>query len=178
MINQMEATYELICDECRAVMGEMDERRWFVGDRAALVEKRYGGRTLDDFARDINANKSTIHGWRRVANFYPKSIREKLLDEFSNLSYSHFKDALRCGSVDEAISWLETCSLEGWSPDKAAHELTIKLGRDTDPNSSIPGTITAVFKRDGQCIVEITVGLDDMDAFKSGVSVNLKVKDI
>lgn len=169
-------TYEELCDESRADVEGMDVRRWKVGDNAQLIETNYGEHTMQDFARDIGMNKSTLAGWHRVAKFYPEIIRRKLLDNLANLTYSHYKDALRLENLDDAIAWLENVSGEGWSPDKASHELTIKLGRKPQ-TPSIPGEVSDVFKRDGMGIVEISIAIDDMDFIRSGSLVNLKPKE-
>lgn len=171
-------TYEAICDRNRERVGHMDSHRWSIGDDAALVESKYGQHTTEDFARDIGANKSTIAGYRRVSQFYPKSIRRIKLDELQNLTYSHWKDALRLKDLDEAIKWLEQVSDEGWSPDKASHELTEKLGHKT-VEPPIPGTIEdVVVQIDGTVLVLILIGKDDLETMKKviGADVNLKVK--
>lgn len=170
-------TYEEICDHSREVVGEIDSRRWVVGDDALLIETKYGEHTMDDFSRDIGMNKSTVKGWKRVCEFYPEKIRRNLLEGFPNLTYSHFKDALRLKILDEALLWLEEVSSEGWGPDKASHELTERIG-EKPPAPSIPGEISDVYKRDGMGVVEILIALDDMAYIKSGSMVNLKPKEL
>lgn len=169
-------TYEEICDHSREVVGEIDERRWIVGDDALLIDTKYGEHTMDDFARDIGMNKSTVKGWKRVCEFYPKSIRGNLFEGYPNLTYSHMKDALRLKDLDEALVWLEQVSSEGWGPDKASHELTLKLGEKPQA-PSIPGEISDVYQRDGMGVVEILIAIDDMSYIKSGSQVNLKPKE-
>lgn len=180
-------SYEELCDHSRAHVSDMDTRRWDVGDDACAMETKYGEATLASMARDVNMNKTTLASWKRVADYYPEIIRRRLLDNLENLSYSHYKDALRLKDIQKSVAWLEKCSEEGWSPDQASHKLTELLhgpdegddgdSGDEDDTRDIPGTITNVFKRDGSCIVEMTIGLDDMALIASGARVTLKFKD-
>lgn len=179
-------SYEDLCDHSRAQVTNMDSRRWDVGDDAVAMETKYGEATIESMARDVNMNKTTLASWKRVAGYYPENLRRRLLDDLENLSYSHFKDAIRLKDVEKSVPWLEKCSAEGWSPDQASHKLTAVLnpddeddGDDTDEKGKtdeIPGTITDVYKRDGSCIVELTIGLDDMELIKSGAPITLKFK--
>lgn len=178
-------SYEALCDHSRAQVTNMDARRWDVGDDACAMATKYGEQNLASMARDINMNKTTLASWKRVAGYYPENLRRRLLDDLENLSYSHFKDALRLKDLDKSVAWLERCSTEGWSPDQSSRNLTLELNGEDDTNESekdddakneIPGTITDVYKRDGSCIVELTIGLDDMALIQSGAPITLKMK--
>jgi len=175
-----EVTYESICDECRELVGQIDLRRWRVGDRAILIEKQYGEHTLDDFARDIGMNKNTVYGWRRVAEFYPEVVRRTILNAFPNLTYAYYKDALRCGDLDLAITWLEKVSAEGWSADQAAYKLTVAREKgindggnvaeeDNETNKPIEGTVSErIYKAGGKCVIEIAVSEREMRRLETG----------
>lgn len=167
-------SYEACCDRCRDLNEQIDLRRWEIGDYALLVETKYGSHTMDDFSRDIGQNKSTVNGWKRVSAFYPKKIRADLFEAHPNLTYTFFKDALRLEALDEALMWLDEVSKEGWSADQAARELTEKLGRHT--TESIPGMIEKVFRRDGKCMIEISIGVDDEESVLHAHSVTIKTK--
>lgn len=167
-------SYEEICDTCREMVIDMDSKRWVIGDHALLIETKYGQHTMEDFSRDIGMNRSTLSNWKRVSEFYPDSFRRSILDSFPNLTYSHYKDALRCEDLNAAIQWLEQCSAEGWSPDKAAYELSQKIGK---PDSSgIPAKIEKIFTRDGMCILEISIGLDDEPTIRQAKKVTIRAK--
>lgn len=180
-------SYEELCDHSRQHVNDMDARRWDVGDDACAMETKYGEATLLGMARDVNMNKTTLASWKRVAEYYPEILRRRLLDNLENLSYSHYKDAIRLKDIQKSVAWLEKCSEEGWSPDQASHKLTELLhpdedeggedGDDSDTKNDIPGTITSIFKRDGSCIVELTIGLDDMALLSSGERITIKLKD-
>lgn len=180
-------SYEELCDHSRAHVTGMDTRRWDVGDDACAMETKYGEATLASMARDVNMNKTTLASWKRVADYYPEILRRRLLDNLENLSYSHYKDAIRLKDIQKSVEWLEKCSEESWSPDQASHKLTAELSGDPDDDDNgdgddsdtkdIPGTITSVFKRDGSCIVELTIGLDDMALVSSGARITIKLKD-
>lgn len=183
-------TYEEICDECRQVVVRMDAARWVVGDRALLIEKQYGEHTLDDFARDIGLNKKTVYGYRTVSDFYPEILRRSILNAFPNLTYTYFKDAIRLKDLEVAIEWLEQVSTEGWTADQASYELTDRIAtlgsgnledtreeRDTsDADNGIPGRVEGIWIRDGKCIIEISVGLDDEKVVRKNQRVTIKAK--
>lgn len=184
-----ELSFEEICDHSRSKVGDIDTRRWDVGDDACAMETKYGEATLASMAREIGMNKTTLAAWKRVADYYPNdnNLRGRLLDELANLSYSHYKDAIRLGDVSASIAWLEKCSVEGWSPDQASHELTLKLQPDEDDGDDgddkddepkgIPGKIENVYEVNGSmAVVEISIGLDDLEAIKHlrGMQVTIK----
>jgi hypothetical protein len=183
-----EITYESICDECRELVGQIDARRWVVGDRAILIDKQYGEHTIDDFSRDIGMNKNTVYGWRRVAEFYPESVRRTILNAFPNLTYSHYKDALRCDDLDMAIQWLEQVSAEGWSPDQAAYKLTLARSEgidngasegsaDRDTLRSIEGFVMREYDtRGGDYVVKIIVDKMGLDYLQKAHTVTIKAK--
>lgn len=168
-------SYEDICSRDRELVADMDTKRWIIGDDASAVETRYGEHTMEDFARDINMNKSTVAGWKRVADFYPKFIRRNLLENYPNLSYSHLKDALRLKSFDEAEKWLREVSDNGWSPDQAAYELTEKLGHKHKAES-IPANLESISERDGMCILEISIGRDDRAFIEQATELTIRAK--
>lgn len=172
----VERTFEEICDHSRKVVGEIDSRRWIVGDDACEIETRYGQHTLESFAREIGMNKSTVAGWKRVAQYYPEIIRRKLFEELENLTYTFYKDALRLDDLNESIEWLERCSAEGWSADQAAHELTEKLG-NKDPAVSIPAMIEKGYERDGMYILEVSIALEDKAYLDKAMHLKIKVID-
>ena len=176
MLEQGSLSYEEICDHSRQYVEEIDHKRWIVGDDACAIDTKYGDHTMQDFARDVGLNKSTLAGWKRVSEFYPDSIRRKLLGELANLTYSHYKDALRLKDLDEAVKWLEKVNDLGWSPDQASYELTKELGHETQ--SSIPGMIENIYTRDGMCIIEVSIGLDDEEAIRKATSVVIKTKSL
>jgi len=174
-------SYEEICDHSRDKIEKMGLDRWAIGDDAALVDTKYGEHTMEDFARDIGGNKSTIAGYYRVSKFYPNIIRRKLLDNLPNLTYSHYKDALRLTDLDAAIAWLDEVAQAGWSPDKASYELTQRLGKDDDKPSPIPGKIERVDIWEGNmAMVSISISMDDYEAVSKfiGSTISLKAKGL
>src|SRR5688572_8967614 len=55
--------------------GDMDARRFRLGDIAVLLEKRHGEDTLGEWAKAINVPKTTAQEYWRVAAFYKKPAR-------------------------------------------------------------------------------------------------------
>lgn len=175
-VEEQTRSYEEICDHSRKVVGEIDQRRWVVGDDALEIETAYGHHTMDDFARDIGMNKSTIKGWKRVAEFYDKSIRRNLLEAFPNLTYTYFKDAIRAGDLKAALDWLEKVSAEGWTADQAAHEMTERIGDSEGGKSTIPGMIENIYTHDGKCMIVMSIGQDDEQYIRDAHEISIRVK--
>ena len=125
-------TYEECCDICRELVIDIDNRRWIVGDYALHIDTHYGQHTMEDFARDIGMNRSTVSNWKRVSEFYPNPFRAEQIERNPNLTYTYFRDALRLGDDKQIIAdWLEEVSYNGWSADEASHKLTERLGHQT-----------------------------------------------
>lgn len=166
--------YEDLCNFCRQLVFEVDTRRWQIGDAALEIESHYGEHTLADFARDIGANQSTIRGYKRVSAFYAQAFRRNLLEEYPNLTYTYFRDAVRLNDIDLALEWLEEVSAQGWTADDAARRLTEKLGRQS-PQASIEGIVSKVYQQqDGYYVVMRIV---DSAGWKVGQVVMLRGKD-
>ena len=164
-------TYESCCDYARAQGEELDARRWIIGDVANTVMERWQERTVSDFARDIGQPKSTVYQWAKVSLFYENSLRCRLLDNYSNLTYSHLRDALRLNDVDAAVAWLEAVSDNGWTVDEATRRLTEQLGRETV--EQVPGEVVRKYtQEDGlYLVVKVT---DDSAGFELGRAIVMK----
>ena len=161
-------TYESCCDYARAQGEELDARRWIIGDVANTVMERWQERTVSDFARDIGQRKSTVYQWAKVSLFYENSLRCRLLDNYSNLTYSHLRDALRLNDVDAAVAWLEEVSDNGWTVDEASYHLTDKLGRKI-----IEGEVVRKYMQDDGLYLVVRV-TDDSAGFELGRAIVMK----
>lgn len=126
-------------DLCSAGIGareQADQWRWYLGDLACRVVTLYPPRktqmtenhTLAEFAKDINVAKKSLYQYRQVAAFYPASTRV----EFENLTYTHYRDAMRLGTLDDAMVWLAQCSEQGFTTDESGYKLGELLGTSTD----------------------------------------------
>lgn len=115
-------TYESLCDEGRAIVESMDRDRWRLGDLAITVSKHYGSDTINEFAKDIGISKSAAKQYRRCAEFYEKDTRVSFLD--TNITYSHFRVAIRARIQYLAIDWLHKASSNGWTVDELAAQMS------------------------------------------------------
>lgn len=89
---------------------EMGIRRWRHGDLALRVEKHYGGDTLAKYADLIGVHTPTLKQRRQMSAFYEPYTRVA----FSNLFYSHYREAMRYGDIDTALRALDKASLRTW----------------------------------------------------------------
>lgn len=117
-----------LCERGRQAREALDGWRWILGDLACEVERRFGMESMADFAREVNIAKKTAEQYRRVARFYPEDTRVSFLQDAPNVTYTHFRDAMRLGSVDAAYAFLEEVALNNWTTDEALLRLAERLG--------------------------------------------------
>jgi len=168
-------TYEECCDICRELVIDIDNRRWIVGDYALHIDTHYGQHTMEDFARDIGMNRSTVSNWKRVSEFYPNPFRAEQIERNPNLTYTYFRDALRLGDDKQIIAdWLEEVSYNGWSADEASHKLTERLGRQT--RDSIEGEVSGHTWSNGKFCLIVRLDTEDMQKEWQGKQVTIRAK--
>lgn len=109
-----------------------DNIQWQLGDlgKHFVPNPKQGvttSKTLASFACDIGMNARTLQEYTKVASFYPEAMR----NDYPNLSYSHWRTALRFAdkALDIAISFLDYASDEGLSCD--AFEAWLVESRDS-----------------------------------------------
>lgn len=174
MIEQGEDIYEAAVSIGVQNENELTVQRWLQGDLVVRLQKAYGEGIVKKYAAALNVNASTLKQRRTMSWFYEKDTRYL----FENLGYSHYREAMRLDRLEDATEALRHAS-ENDLPVWVFKDFVDKqLGKEKSESTNIPGTITDVFKRDGVCIVEITIGMDDMDAVKSGANVSIKTKEL
>lgn len=152
--------------------GEMTVRRWRQGDLVARLEKHYGESILKKYAVALAVNASTLKQRRTMSQFYEKDTRYL----FENVGYSHYREAMRLENLEEAVKILQRASDEDmpvWVLKKAVDEC---LGKEEKPTTSIPGMIERIFERDGKCIVEMSIALEDVEFIRGFKDIQIKVK--
>lgn len=129
---------------------DIDFRRWRQLEAAGLIAARYGDKKIDKFAQAIKKRKRTVQQYRQVYRFYPKDARRALLDECSNLLYSHFVTAMKVEkipgvsaeqAVKLAFAFLEECAANDWTPDHADKIMSDRLGKPTPVEKIIDGYV-------------------------------------
>ena len=104
---------------------EMAVRRWRHGDLAMRVEKRYGDKTLSRFASEIGIKYPTLKQRWQMSNFYQPDTRYL----FENVGYSHYREAMKLGSMERALWALEKASRRDWPVWKFAELLSRLQGK-------------------------------------------------
>jgi len=153
---------------------ELTIQRWLQGDLALKVEKKYGEGILKKFAAAIHVNHSTLKQRRAMSDFYEKDTRVS----FENMGYSHYREAMRLGVLEEAVQALQHASDEDMPVWIFKDYIDLKLGKEKSESTNIPGKIERVFDRDGMCIIEISIGLDDREAIQDIEMVTIKTKSL
>lgn len=149
---------------------EMTVRRWRQGDLSARVEKKYSENTLSKFAAAINVNTSTLRQRRNMALFYPPDTRAI----GDNLGYSHYREAMKLGSLERAIWALEKCSAKDWPVFKLAKLLNRLIGKGK-PKDILEGEITGVYIFDDEKVT-IDIVVKDASWLMDGAKVTIKLK--
>jgi hypothetical protein len=141
--------WEDLCSAGAEAREKLDSWRWYVGDLANRVVTLFPSkdgddeRTLAEFAKDINMKKKSVYQYRQVAAFYPVSTRV----EFDNLTYTHYRDAMRLKDINRALEWLEECSRKSYTTDEAAFQLSEQLGTNDADKTKIFDKVVKVRRR-------------------------------
>lgn len=114
-----------------------DRNRWHLGDIAALAERVYGENSVKKLATEIRMPKhKTLYEYQRVAEFYPASARV----EFVQLSWSHYREATRLGSLDNARELLAQAHDEDRPVAWLAREVRKRCGEKVSPEKYLDVT--------------------------------------
>lgn len=129
-------TWEELTSEAREARADMDSARWIIGDIANEavtlfartpnneIDKAAEKVTLTEFAKEIGEKYKTVCQRRQIAAFYPRSTR----GEYENLTYTHYRDAMRFKTLAVALAFLDEASANGYTTDEAAYHVNKRLG--------------------------------------------------
>lgn len=121
------SAYQMAIAAAMDAAQQIDTGRWQVGDLAALVETKYGGETITDFAREIRIAKKRVEEYRTVARAYPNLLRTQIFEQYPNLTYSVLRTAMRFKNVEARLAFLADASDNHWTVDQADKEATKRL---------------------------------------------------
>lgn len=112
-----------------------DKARWQIGDLALLVKKEYGEDAIGKFAKEIKCPVKTVKNRRQICAFWDRrnSPRRDFLAELPNVYFSHYREAVRLGDLEQAIEFIEECHLNDWTVEAAALEINKRLGKPVPP---------------------------------------------
>ena len=107
-----------------------DRNRWSLGDLAAITERQYGQASVKKLATEIRMPRhKTLYEYHRVSRFYDLSTRE----EFPQLSWSHYREAMRLESLSAACAMLAEAHDNDWPVAKLAREIKLQVGEKPAP---------------------------------------------
>lgn len=115
---------------------DIDRGKWTIGDDAVDINAKYGrynGHVLADYAKGINLPVDRVAEYHGVCKFFPKSARAEYLESNPAITYTHLRDAKRLKDYGKAMAFLDQCSAEAWSVEKARIELQRTLGKPVPP---------------------------------------------
>lgn len=166
--------YELICEAGRIAAQNIDEGRYLIGDLASQIKKQYGRDTVGRFAKDIGIPKARAQEYRQVCEFWPKSQREKIFEDYGGqVKYTHLKQAMRL--KDMALDFIRECGENSYTCEQASAELTKRLGKPAPPEKLLDGLGLVIGVRDDIVTLrvdsELTTALYDAMRSRSPVSI-------
>lgn len=129
-----ERTFEELCDKGRTAMDSLDDGRWTLGELALQIETQYNEHTIDEFAKQVGAEKSRVYEYRKVYGFYSNFLPvQKFREENMMLRYSHYRDAMRLKTADSVLDWLSEVNDNGYTVEEARVKLCERLGKPVPP---------------------------------------------
>lgn len=132
--------FETLCEIGLKAAQLMETGRWTIAELAADVEKEYGGKRTDEFARRINVKKRRVYEYRQVWTYYiEKCAPPHYLAANPVLTYTHMLDAMRLGDATESLAFLDEASANGWTADEAELHLLALLGKPIPGHKIISG---------------------------------------
>jgi hypothetical protein len=117
----------------------MDTGRWLLGDLAQAVKATYGEDKLGQYASLVSVKAQTLRGYERVSSFYARG--ELSRPEYENLSWSHYRAAMRLKDTDAALDFLKQCADETLTVESAEVELIKRLGKPVPPRKLFEGNV-------------------------------------
>jgi len=124
-------TYETSVEEYKNLAVNEDNCRWKKGDLALEIEIKYGQKTLQKFAIDVNEEYNTLRVYRKVAGIFIKKERK------TNLSWTHHFIA---SMSSEPFKWLEKAEENNYT----TRQLKNAIKRKKEPISETSREITSL----------------------------------
>lgn len=117
-----EDPWEIITDAGIVAAADMDIYRWFIGDLACRIEKKYGENRIGEFAKTIHAPVDRVEEYRTVCRFYKKSARA----EISGVPYTIWREAMK---LMHPLDFLRRASALEYTVERARIHIAKVLGK-------------------------------------------------
>lgn len=151
---------------------ELTKQRWLQGDLTLRVEGTYGDKIITKFATALNVNTSTLKQRRTMSRYYTLDTRYL----FESLGYSHYREAMRIGNLDESIEALELASKNEWPVWELAEYVNEHIGKEKSTHESYEGKITG-FRYSGG-VMHLQIDTQELTGdLAIGQTVTIKIKD-
>jgi len=125
------ADYAALVTDLIAAMNIRADCQWLIGDKLQGIEVRYADRTMQQIADDIGASAASLYNWKDLSAFYVPTIRQHYRE--LGLSFSHFREAYKLGSIDAAYGFLDMCVALKYTTTQAAIEVRKARGQHITP---------------------------------------------
>jgi hypothetical protein len=132
------AAWETLVSKGIEAVDRQDRERWVLGDLALAVTTHYGEDTIGDYAKSIKLKPPTLRSYERVAKFYTYGENRP---QYTNLSWSHYRAAMRLKDTDAALDFLKQCADETLTVESAEVELIKRLGKPVPPRKLFEGNV-------------------------------------
>jgi len=156
--------WEALVSAGLTVRGAGDRSKWTLGYLAMKVEEKYGHGSLKKFATELKMESaSKLYDYHRASKYYPFLAYE----EYSALTWSHFREAMRAKSVDQSFKWLNSANDNDWPVAALGRAITKELGKPVPPQRA---TFEATYRQAGETFV--TLNMVEVNRFVETLSVH------
>lgn len=125
--------WETLVSTGQTIVEAHDRNRWALGDLGVKCERRYGHKSIGQYAAAINVRPTTMYEYSACSTFYDRGDRAA----FPPLAWSHYRVALRVKDHDEALVWLAKATDEGWTVDELSDAIKEAAGDAPRPRKLI-----------------------------------------
>ncbi len=162
----------------------LDEGRWTIGDLACLIVKQYNANMVGNFAKAIKYEAARVKQYRTVSRFWEKSTRVDFLETCPQLTYTHYREAMRLKNLKDAQAFLRQCADNDWTVERTRIEIDKRLGKPTPPMRLLEGDEVCIVGIDKNFIQFDVLGIDLetkgdlMDAWRMRKPVKLVLSEV
>ena len=166
-------TWEMMVSVGQSDEEEMGIRRWRQGDLAIRIDKHYGDNTIAKFADAIAVNTSTLKQRKVMSAFYELDTRYR----FQAVGYSHFRTAMKLGTLEKAMWALEKADERLWPVWKFERLLNRYLGKNHPTRETIEGYVLHNYETMGdEYLVKIRVDKAGLDYLQEVYIVTIRAR--
>lgn len=175
-----EEIYEDAISIGQAVIEDEDKGAIAIGVLAAALMKAYNKNQVGKFADSIGIGRSTAYKRAQVVRFYGADmLRDRLVDNRSVLSFSHFYHAMEAGNIVHSRDFLNKWEDNTTTPGTAANEIKQWHKKPLPPKTIIDAATVCLTRVDyaaGIAVFQVDGLAEDLQLY-TGQQVVMTIKE-